>query len=136
MYFRKEVFLVFFHNGMLRAILNFTAGPSLLGVNLAPRGEICSPGEMFTPLFTPRGEHSLLFRRMEGEREPRISLPRDNFTQGDKSHPWGTTSLLGSKFAPRGEVKNGLLFISVYTLGPMTNTNCISPNPFKKLPDL
>jgi hypothetical protein len=42
---------------LLRAILNFTPGPqgrvSPLGVNLAPS-------------FTPRGEHSLLFRRMEG----------------------------------------------------------------------
>jgi hypothetical protein len=26
---------------------------------------------------------------------------------GDKVHPWGTTSPLGPKFAPRGEVKNG-----------------------------
>jgi hypothetical protein len=33
------------------------------------RGEICSLGEMFTPSFTPRGEHSLLFRRMEGQTE-------------------------------------------------------------------
>jgi hypothetical protein len=26
---------------------------------------------------------------------------------GDKIHPWGTTLPLGSKFDPRGEVKNG-----------------------------
>jgi hypothetical protein len=55
----------------LRAILNFTPGPqgliSPLGVNLAPRGELCPLGVKFTPLFTPRGEHSLLFRRMEGQ---------------------------------------------------------------------
>jgi hypothetical protein len=53
-----------------RPILNFTPGPqgitSPLGVNLAPRGELCPLGVKFTPSFTPRGEHSLLFRRMEG----------------------------------------------------------------------
>jgi hypothetical protein len=56
-----------------RAILNFTPGPqggiSPLGVNLAPRGEICPLGVKFTPSFTPRGEHSLLFKRMEGRTE-------------------------------------------------------------------
>jgi hypothetical protein len=45
-------------------------------------------------MFTPRVEHSLLFRRREGQTEN--FTPRDNFT-------------LGSKFAPRGEVKNGPL---------------------------
>jgi hypothetical protein len=54
---------------------------------LAPRREICPLGEMFTPSFTPRGEHSLLFRRMEGRTE--------NFT------PRGHNSPLGDKFAPR-----------------------------------
>jgi hypothetical protein len=58
---------------------------------------------MFTPLFTPRGEHYLLLRRMEGQTEN--FAPRD-----DKILPWGTTSLLGSKFAPRGEVKNGPMY--------------------------
>jgi hypothetical protein len=57
----------------LRVILNFTLGPqgwtSPLGVNLAPRGEICPLGVKFIPSFTPRGEHSLLFRRMEGQTE-------------------------------------------------------------------
>jgi hypothetical protein len=48
---------------------------------------------MFTPLFTPRGEHYLLLRRMEGQTEN--FAPRD-----DKILPWW------SKFAPRGEVKN------------------------------
>jgi hypothetical protein len=59
--------------GLLRAILNFTPGPkgriSSLGVNLAPRGEICPLGVKFTPSFTPRGEHALLFIRMEGQTE-------------------------------------------------------------------
>jgi hypothetical protein len=36
------------------------------GVKFAPRGELCPIGEMFTPLFTPRGESTLLFRRIEG----------------------------------------------------------------------
>jgi hypothetical protein len=47
-------------------------GPFLtspLGVNLAPRGEICPLGVKFTPSFTPRGKHSLLFRRIEGRTE-------------------------------------------------------------------
>jgi hypothetical protein len=35
-------------------------------VNLAPRGEICPLEVKFIPLFIPRGEHYLLFRRMEG----------------------------------------------------------------------
>jgi hypothetical protein len=39
-------------------------GP-LLTSTLATRGEICPLGGMFTTLFTPRGDHSLLFRRME-----------------------------------------------------------------------
>jgi hypothetical protein len=95
-----------------RDILNFTPGPQgetpPLGVNLAPRGEICPLGGMFAPLFTPRGEHSLLFRRTGGD-EQRISPPRDNFTPRGQNLPLGTTSPLGSKLASRGEVKNGPL---------------------------
>jgi hypothetical protein len=55
---------------------------------------------MFTPSFTPRGEHSLLKNggaNREFHPQGIASLP------GDKIHPWG------SKFAPRGEVKNGPL---------------------------
>jgi hypothetical protein len=75
---------------------------------LAPRGEICPLGGMFTPSFTPRGEHSLLVRRMEGRTENFI--PQGITTPpGDTVHPWGTSSSLGSKFAPWGEVKNGPL---------------------------
>jgi hypothetical protein len=48
---------------------------------------------MFTPSFTPRDKHALLFRRMEGQTE--------NFT------PRRQTSSLRAKFTPRGEVKNG-----------------------------
>jgi hypothetical protein len=66
---------------------------------LAPRGEVCPLGEMFTPSFTPRREHYLLFLRMEGWIE--------NFIPRGKNSPLGTTSPLWSKFAPRGEVNNG-----------------------------
>jgi hypothetical protein len=55
----------------LRGILNFTPGSqgwtSPLGVNFAPMGEIFPLGGVFTPLFTPGNEHSLLYRRMEGQ---------------------------------------------------------------------
>jgi hypothetical protein len=63
-----------------RAILNFTPGP---------RGEIRPLGEMFAPSFTPRGKHSLLFRRMEGRTE--------NFTPRGQLHPWGQSLPLGAK---------------------------------------
>jgi hypothetical protein len=44
---------------------------------------------------------------MEGRTENITS--EDNISPGDKIYPWKTTSPLGSKFAPRGEVKNGPL---------------------------
>jgi hypothetical protein len=56
----------------------FLTSPLTPGVNLAPRGEICPLGGM----FTPRGEHPLLFRGMEGQ----ISQAA-NFTPGDNIHP-------------------------------------------------
>jgi hypothetical protein len=43
--------------------------------------------------------------------EQRISPPGDNFNPRGKIHPWGTTSPLGVKVFPRGEVKNGPLLI-------------------------
>jgi hypothetical protein len=51
---------------------------------LAPR----PLGGMFTPSFSPRGEHSLLFKRMEGRPEnftPRgqNSSLEDNFAHGE-----------------------------------------------------
>jgi hypothetical protein len=83
----------------LRAILNFTLGPqgitSPLGVNLAPRGEIFPLGGMFTPSFTPRGEHSLLFRRMEGQTESHPQ--RTKFTPGGQIRPWGQSLAPGVK---------------------------------------
>jgi hypothetical protein len=62
---------------------------------------------VFTPLFIQRGEHSLLFKRMEGQRDnftPRrqSSPPADNFAPGPGC-PWG------SMFVPTAEVKNGPL---------------------------
>jgi hypothetical protein len=70
---------------LLRAILNFTPRGELG----PPREEICPLGGMFTPSFTPRGEHSLLFRRMEEQTE-------DNFTSRGQNSP------LGTKFTPGG----------------------------------
>jgi hypothetical protein len=67
-----------------------------LGVNLAPVGFFCPLEETFSLSFTTRGEHYLLFRRMEGQTE--------------NVAPKGITSLLGenfAKFALRGVVKNG-----------------------------
>jgi hypothetical protein len=44
-------------------------------------------------MFTPKGEHSLLFRRIKGQTE--------NFTPpGDKYTPRGQNSPLGENFAP------------------------------------
>jgi hypothetical protein len=49
---------------------------------------------------------------MEGRTEN--FTPGDNFNPGDKSQPRETTSPLGSKFAPRGEVKNGPLLLMAH----------------------
>jgi hypothetical protein len=49
---------------------------------------------IFTHSFTPRGEHSLLFRRIV-ERTENLP-PGDNFT------PLGQSSFLGDNFAPGG----------------------------------
>jgi hypothetical protein len=74
-------------------------GPFLtspLGMNLAPRGEICPLGDMFTPSFTPCQGWTLL-RRMEGW----ISPPWDNFT------PEGTKFTPGGQLRPWVKVNNG-----------------------------
>jgi hypothetical protein len=44
---------------------------------------------------------NILYCLEEWRGEQRISPPGDNFTPGGQLRPWG------SKFAPRGEVKNG-----------------------------
>jgi hypothetical protein len=59
-------------------------GP-FLTTPLATRGEICSLGRMITPSFTPRGEHSRLFRRMEGQTEN--FTPRTKLTPGGQLRP-------------------------------------------------
>jgi serine/threonine protein kinase len=46
----------------------------------------------------------------------RISPPGDNFIPRGQIHPWGTTSPLGVKVFPRGEVKNGPLVPLVYAV--------------------
>jgi hypothetical protein len=68
-----------------------------LGVKFAPRRELAPPaGEKRSPLSSPIGAHTLLFRRMEGKY--RFYL-----------HPWGPTwgqsSPLGANFTPEGRVK-------------------------------
>jgi hypothetical protein len=69
------------------------------GKSSPKRGELCPLGGMFTPSVNPRGEHSLHTVYVEEWRG-----------EQSLSHPWGTTSSFGgSKFAPRGEVKNGPL---------------------------
>jgi hypothetical protein len=62
---------------------SFRLGP---GVHLAPRDELCPLGGLFTDSFTPRGEHSLMFRRMK------------QWSGG--FHPWGVTSSLGELHHP------------------------------------
>jgi hypothetical protein len=69
---------------------------SPLGVNLAPRGEVCPLRGMIT-LRSPPGVN-LLFRRTEGQTE--------NFTPRGQNSSLGTNPPLGSKFARKGEVKN------------------------------
>jgi hypothetical protein len=56
-------------NRTKKYFINSASEKYSLGVNLAPRGVISPLGGMFTPLLTRRGEHTLLFRRMEGRTE-------------------------------------------------------------------
>jgi hypothetical protein len=50
---------------------------------------------------------NILYSSEEWRGEQRTSHP------GDKIYPWGTTSRLGSKFSPKGEVKNEPLISDV-----------------------
>jgi hypothetical protein len=59
----------------------------------------CIPGGMFTPSFTPRCEHSLLFRKMEEWTEG-LQLKGINLPKGFVVHPWGSTFTLGANFTP------------------------------------
>jgi hypothetical protein len=83
------------------------------GWNLPPRGElgpqseICLLGGMFTPLFTPRGEHSLLYRTLttvykNGVANKEFHPQGITSPLGDKNHNWETTSPLGVKGCPWG----------------------------------
>jgi hypothetical protein len=77
------------------------------GVAWAPR--VCRngpPGVKFVPpLFAPRGENCLMFRRTKGRTEglhpwvPTLPLGA-NFTPGCQLHPWVPTSPLGANFTP------------------------------------
>jgi hypothetical protein len=67
---------------------------------LGPRDELCSLGRLFTPSFTPRGEPSLMFRRMKG---PTESLHH----WGIYSHPYG------ENFTPGGKLTHSLLTLHI-----------------------
>jgi hypothetical protein len=78
-------------NGPLRPAFNNTSLP--------PRGELCPQGELLTPLFTPDGKHSPLFRRLEGQTEG-LHLQGTTSPLGVKVHPWGQLRSWGPNFAP------------------------------------
>jgi hypothetical protein len=82
-------------------------------VNLDPKDEVCPLGGMFTPSFTPRVDHYLLFRRMEGRTE--------NFTPGYNFTLRGENSLLGDNFAPGDQSLQ--LWERLFTLGSFTYKN-------------
>jgi hypothetical protein len=69
----------------LRPVFNNISWPTgvqfPLGVNLAPRGELCSLGEMFTPLFPAQGEQ-----------------------RGEQRVFWGIALSLGANFTPGGHI--------------------------------
>jgi hypothetical protein len=70
-----------------------------LGGNIAPRGELCPLGRIFTPSFPPWVDTLYCLEEWRGEQ--RSSPPGDNFT------PRGQCSPRGDNFAPGCEVKNG-----------------------------
>jgi hypothetical protein len=79
---------------------------------LASRGdEICPLGGLFTISFTPRGEHSLIFKRMKGQTVGLypwgITSPPmwDNFTM-EANFTLGANFTPGGHILPLGEVKN------------------------------
>jgi hypothetical protein len=72
---------------------------------------------MFTPSFTPGSEHSLLFKRMEGQ----AMNFNPTSTQGDKIHPWGTTSPWGSQSLPLGAKLRMGLWAAIQVKGDGSN---------------
>jgi hypothetical protein len=78
--------------------------PLRLNLGHHPRGELIILREC-SPLRSPsRSEHCLMFRKMEGWEEGLRPLGI-TLLRGDKFHPWGPTSPLGSHFSPRGKIK-------------------------------
>jgi hypothetical protein len=78
-----------------RPVFNYISW--LPGVKFSPRGELGPHGltlshswGLFFPLFTPRGEHTLMFWRTKEKTE--------------FLHPYGLTSPLGANFTPRGQL--------------------------------
>jgi hypothetical protein len=80
-------------------------------IKLAPRGKLDPQGWTFSPkgivhpLFTHRGEHSLMFYIYEQKGKQGLHTLGDNFTPRCQLHPWWPTSPRGSNIAPMGEVK-------------------------------
>jgi hypothetical protein len=77
---------------LIRPMSLLHRGPFLTSLP-GPRGKISPLGGMFTPSFTPRGVHSLQFRRMEGRTEN--FTPGDKFSTGGQSLPIGVKLRLG-----------------------------------------
>jgi hypothetical protein len=74
-------------------------------VKLSPKGTV-------HPFVHPHPGVKTLYCLEEWKDEQRISHEGITPPPGDKINPWGTTSPLGSKFVPRGEVNNGPQIIS------------------------
>jgi hypothetical protein len=92
-----------FFSFLARTIRNFFSCKQRPVFNnmVCPQGVNFSPlGGMFAPLFTPRGEPSLLFRRMEGQTE-NFTVQEITSPLADKVHSWGQSLPLGAK------LKNG-----------------------------
>jgi hypothetical protein len=87
-------------NSLLQ-MLGFKVWGQFLTTWFAPRCELGPQGWTLSfrgnvyPFVHPRGEHSLLFRRMEGRTE--------NFTLGDNFTPRGQNSPLEDNFTPGGQ---------------------------------
>jgi hypothetical protein len=78
---------------------------------LSPQGWTFSPRGNVHPFVHPQG---WTLSTVEKNRGANREFHSQGITSplGDKVQFWGTTSPWGSKFAPRGEVKNGPQFLS------------------------
>jgi hypothetical protein len=61
-------------------------------------GKICPLGGMFTPSFTPRGEHSTVKKNWGAHRE--LPSPGDKFTSRGQISPLGDNFAPGVKVCP------------------------------------